>query len=41
MLIATAEAEEKTTGGVLLPTSAQRKPTTGLHGALQGSCVYA
>ena len=29
VLIATADAEEKTTGGVLLPTTAQRKPTSG------------
>ena len=29
VLIATAEAEDKTTGGVLLPATAQRKPTSG------------
>ncbi len=34
-MIATAEAEDKTTGGVLLPSSAQRKPTSGEDGAYQ------
>lgn len=29
VLIRTADAEEATTGGILLPTSAQRKPTSG------------
>ena len=29
MMVATADAEDKTTGGVLLPSSAQRKPTSG------------
>ena len=34
-MIATAEAEDKTTGGVLLPSSAQRKPTSGQGGGSQ------
>ena len=29
VLAKVAEAEEATTGGILLPTSAQRKPTSG------------
>lgn len=29
VLVRTADAEEKTTGGVLLPSAAQRKPTSG------------
>ena len=29
VLCKTAEAEEKTTGGILLPAAAQKKPTSG------------
>jgi co-chaperonin GroES (HSP10) len=29
VLVEVAEAEAKTTGGVLLPTAAQKKPTSG------------
>ena len=31
VLAKVADAEEKTTGGILLPTASQKKPTSGLH----------
>ena len=31
VLAKVAEAEDKTTGGILLPDSAQQKPTSGVH----------
>ncbi len=33
VLAKVAEVEEKTTGGILLPTSAQKRPTSGVHRA--------
>ena len=30
VLTKVADAEEKTTGGILLPTASQKKPTSGL-----------
>jgi co-chaperonin GroES (HSP10) len=37
VLAKVAEAEEATTGGILLPTSAQRKPTSGARATLPAS----
>ncbi len=40
VLAKVAEAEEKTTGGVLLPTSAQKAPTSGKASA-PSICTHA
>ena len=41
VLVEVAEAEAKTTGGVLLPTAAQKKPTSGANSSATHGCTAA